>query len=162
MSCGGAGSFFRGKLIALNKPDGGIRPIAIGYYWRRLAAKCANKYALVQLEGYFAPLQLGAGVSGGCEAAIHAVRRFLDGMSSEWALVKIDFSNAFNCISRKVLLEAVSIHLPELYKFCHLSYSSHTSLAFGEFLISSEVGVQQGDPLGPLCFALSCSRSWSR
>ena len=33
---------FGGRLIALNKKGGGIRPIAIGYYWRRLAAKCVN------------------------------------------------------------------------------------------------------------------------
>ena len=88
-------------------------------------------------------------MSGGCESAIQAVRRLLDDMPREWALVKIDFGNAFSCISRKVLFEAVSTHLPELYKFCHLSYSSHTSLAFGEFLISSEVGVQQDDLLRP-------------
>ena len=32
--------------------------------------------------------------------------------------------------------------------------AKHSSLLFGEFLISSEVGVQQGDPLGPLLFCL--------
>jgi hypothetical protein len=32
---------FGGKLLALKKKSGGIRPIAISYTWRRLAAKCA-------------------------------------------------------------------------------------------------------------------------
>ena len=36
---------FGGNLLALAKPSGGIRPIAVGYVWRRLAAKCANSYA---------------------------------------------------------------------------------------------------------------------
>ena len=30
-----------GRLIALSKKDGGIRPITVGYTLRRLAAKCA-------------------------------------------------------------------------------------------------------------------------
>ena len=34
---------FGGKLIALRKKDGGIRPIAIGCYWRRRTSKVANK-----------------------------------------------------------------------------------------------------------------------
>ena len=33
---------FGGNLIALLKKTGGIRPKAVGYTWRRLAAKCAN------------------------------------------------------------------------------------------------------------------------
>ena len=60
-------------------------------------------------------------------------------------------STAFQ--ERFCLRQCLSI-CPNFTKFCHLSYSSHTSLAFGEFLISSEVGVQQGDPLGPLLFCL--------
>ena len=135
-----------------------IRPIAIGYFWRRLAAKCANKHAINRLQDYFSPLQLGVGVPGGCEAAFHSVRRFLDGMPIDWGLVKIDFCNAFNSISAKVMLEAVGLHLPKLYRFCHMSYVMHSSLLFGEFLISSEVGVQQGDPLGPFCFVWSYSQ----
>ena len=34
---------FGGTLIALSKKTGGLRPIVIGYVWRRLTAKCANK-----------------------------------------------------------------------------------------------------------------------
>jgi hypothetical protein len=65
---------FGGRLIALQKKSGGIRPIAIGYTWRRLAAKCANKHALTQLAGSLAPAQLGVGTPGGCEATQAAAR----------------------------------------------------------------------------------------
>jgi len=51
--------FFGGRLIALQKKSGGIRPIAIGYTLRRLAAKCVNKFALTVLKGSFTPAQLG-------------------------------------------------------------------------------------------------------
>ena len=33
---------FGGNLIPLEKKSGGIRPIAVGYTLRRIAAKCAN------------------------------------------------------------------------------------------------------------------------
>jgi len=32
--------FFGGRLLALNKKNGGFRPIAIGFTLRRLASKC--------------------------------------------------------------------------------------------------------------------------
>ena len=50
---------FGGQLIALEKKSGGIRPTAIGYTWRRMAAKCANSYATASLRSYFQPIQLG-------------------------------------------------------------------------------------------------------
>jgi len=68
---------FGGNLIALEKKSGGIRPIAVGYTLRRIAAKCANSYATSQLTDYFNPIQMGVGVPGGCEAAIHATRRYI-------------------------------------------------------------------------------------
>ena len=46
---------FGGNLTALVKKSGGIRPIAVGYTWRRIAAKCANSYAMSRLGDYFAP-----------------------------------------------------------------------------------------------------------
>src|SRR6218665_161180 len=91
---------FGGNMIALNKNTGGLRPIAVGYVWRRLAAKCANRYAVARLSSHFASLQLGIGVPGGCEAAVHAARRFVKGMRRNQVLVKLDFTNAFNTLKR--------------------------------------------------------------
>jgi len=145
---------FGGRLMALNKKDGGIRPIAIGYYWRRLVAKCANKATAQKLEAYFSPTQVGVGTKGGCEAAVHAARRFLDEMPSQSVLVKLDFSNAFNSVHREEILRRVALVAPELYKFVCLSYAAPSILSFGAFEILSGEGAQQGDPLGPLLFCL--------
>src|ERR1700761_1779581 len=96
--------FFGARLIALEKKSGGFRPIAIGYTFSRLIAKCANTYAQKKLDNYFCPIELGVAVSGGCEAAVHASRRFLEGMAVDDVLVKLDFSNAFNTESLEGIL----------------------------------------------------------
>ena len=146
---------FGGRMFALQKKSGGVRPIAIGYTLRRLAAKCANTYALSMLEDRLLPVQVGVGVRGGCEGAVHATRRFLTNMTDDRVLVKLDFRNAFNSIRRDVMLKTVAAELPGLFKFCLLSYGQPSTLKFGGNLIQSEEGVQQGDPLGPLLFCLT-------
>src|SRR6218665_1841667 len=133
---------FGGNMIALNKDKGGLRPIAVGYIWRRLAAKCANRYAVARLTAHFAPLQLGIGVPGGGEAAVHATKRFIGSMRPDQVLVKLDFANAFNTLRRDVLLEAVHDSIPELYPFVHQAYSAPLVLKFGHLLLS-QMGPQQ-------------------
>ena len=112
------------------KKSGGIRQIAVGYTWRRLAAKCANSYAMSRLGDFFAPIQLGVGVSGGCESAEHPTRRFMESMPNEFVIAKLDFTNAFNNLRRDALLEAVYKTVLDIYKFCHLSYSQPTKLRY--------------------------------
>src|SRR5664279_749776 len=97
-----------------------------------------------------APTQLGFGVKQGTEAAAHAARRFLQQLQQGQAVLKLDFVNAFNTISRDEMLRVVSDELPELFHFNMYSSASH--LCFGDFVISSEEGVQQGYPLRPLLF----------
>ena len=60
--------FFGGRLLALLKKDGGLRPIAVGLSMRRLAAKVVNKAATEKLAPLLAPIQLGVGVNGGMES----------------------------------------------------------------------------------------------
>lgn len=146
---------FGANLTALEKKSGGIRPIAVGYVWRRLAAKCAAFAASSKLHSYFQPRQLGVGTRGGCEAAVHACRRFMDSMPDDHVLAKLDFSNAFNSIHRDSMLQSVLLHVPEIYPLCWLSYRHDSVLKFRNFEILSQEGVQQGDPLGPLLFSLS-------
>jgi Reverse transcriptase (RNA-dependent DNA polymerase) len=134
---------------------GGIRPIAIGYTWRRLAAKCANRYAITIMGSSLVPSQLGVGASSGCEAAVHATQRFLSTMPDDQILVKLNFSKAFNSISRDAVLAVIANILPDLYKFCPLAYHQNSVLQFGQHTIHSQEGVQQGDPLGPLLFCVA-------
>jgi hypothetical protein len=88
--------FFGGRLIALQKKSGAIRPIAIGYTWRLLAAKCVNKYVTAALAGSLVYVKLGVGISGGCEATVHYTRRFLASMPDDHVIVKLDLPTPSN------------------------------------------------------------------
>ena len=148
-------ALFGGALTALQKNCGGVRPIAVGYTWRRLAGKVACRLLSLRASTLLAPRQLGFGVPGGAEAAVHATRRYLQNLPPGHVILKIDFSNAFNSVRRDVILEAVKQHLPELLPYASSCYAAPSSLKFGEHSLSSETGAQQGDPLGPLYFCLA-------
>jgi hypothetical protein len=105
-----------------------------------------------------APAQLGFGVQQGAEAAAHAARAFLANMSEGEALLKIDFSNAFNTVSRDVMLAVIHDELPELFAFIDSCYSEQSFLRFGQYTLLSDEGPQQGDPLGPLLFCAAAMR----
>src|SRR6218665_1018043 len=105
---------FGGMLIALRKKTGGLRPIVIGYYWRRLTSKSANAYAAPRAAINLSPRQVGIGVPGGGEATVHAARRFVGSMSADCVLAKLDFKNAFNSLHRDRMLAAQDKMFPEL------------------------------------------------
>ena len=114
---------YGGRLLALKKKDGELRPIAIGYTIRRLAAKCANKYVTEKLAAQLAPIQLGIGIPGGAEAAVHALRRYAEDLPNDHIIVKLDFTNAFNTLRRDEMLEAIWREVPEIYNFAHATYN---------------------------------------
>jgi len=140
------------SLCALLKKGGGVRPIAVGSTLRRLVAKAACRSVQEVMVGKLAPIQLGFGVRQGAEAAAHAARSFLANLSNGEALLKIDFTNAFNTLSRDVMLEVIREELPQLYPFIDSCYSGQSFLRFGQYTLLSAEGPQQGDPLGPMLF----------
>ena len=68
--------FFGASLVALRKKAGGVRPIAVGCTLRRLVAKVASGMVRDLMAHLLSPRQLGYGVRGGAEAAVHATRVF--------------------------------------------------------------------------------------
>ena len=53
------------------------------------------------------------------------------------------------------MLASVEQLAPSIFPFIHSVYSAPSSLFWGDRVIHSCEGVQQGDPLGPLLFCLS-------
>ena len=102
------GILYRGRLIAFQKRDGGIRLIAVGYTLRRLAVKCGNTFVIKRRSEELKPIQVGVGVSGGAEAAVHAARRLLSNLSDNNVVVKLDFTNDFNSVRRETILVKVA------------------------------------------------------
>ena len=98
----------------------------------------------------------------GAEAAVHAARLYLRNLHPNNALLKLDFRNAFNSIRRDKMLEALRRLAPCLISFVYFAYSSPSSLFWGDKIIKSSEGVQQGDPLGPLLFCLTIHRLCSQ
>ena len=87
-------SFFGAKLCALSKKDGGLRPIAIGSVYRRLASRMAAHHLASVVGPELRPVQMGVGTPLGCEAAVHATREFLTANTSASAtVVKVDMDN---------------------------------------------------------------------
>ena len=68
------------------------------------------------------PRQVGVGVTGGAEAAIHTTRRFLDNFPPGHEIIKLDFANAFNTLRRDFLLDTVARNIPQLYRFTLATY----------------------------------------
>src|SRR6218665_2703648 len=75
-------------------------------------------------------------------------------MDTDSIFVKLDISNAFNSLCRVRMMSAVNSLIPEIAPYCHLAYAEKSQLQYRSFTIQSEVGPQQGDPLGPLLFCL--------
>ena len=144
-------------LLASRKKSGGHRPIAVGEVLRRLTSKCLASASRHSAISTLTPLQLGVGVRGGCEAIIHATSHLVSSPSSSnqrWCLF-LDFSNAFNCISRESMFVEIRRRIPSLAAWMESCYSCQPFLHLGEHSLLSCCGVQQGDPLGPLGFALT-------
>ena len=150
--------FFGANLFALQKKNGGVRPIAVGCTLRRLVAKVAGSLVVGEMAALLAPRQLGYGTKNGAEAAVHAMSVYLCSLNPEKVVLKLDFQNAFNSLRRDRMLEAVFGLAPILSHFVHSAYSSPSILFWGDKTIQSAEGVQQGDPLGPLLFCLSIHR----
>ena len=149
-------------LCALSKKDGGIRPIAVGCTLRRLVAKAACSAVRDRVAGQLAPLQLGFGMKQGAEAAAHATRCYINNLSPGEAFLKIDFTNAFNAISRDEVFSSSEEYTPELLPFINVCYGQPSFLLYGESVILSEQGLQQGDPLGPMFYCTSTQKLIAR
>ena len=104
------------------------------------------------------PTQLGVAVEGACETKAMAIQQWVGeyGSLAEYSILQVDLANAFNSLDRHHMLHQVALRAPQLSAWASFCYRSHSHLFLQNgHPLSSQQGVQQGDPLGPLFFSLA-------
>ncbi|KAL0228364.1 hypothetical protein RCL1_004507 [Eukaryota sp. TZLM3-RCL] len=130
--------------IALRKPNGKIRPIAVGESLYRLLSSLAfNRVAE----------NLGSKQLMGLVAALTSDLFFKQ--NSNNCVFNLDFKNAFNSVLRGSIQSELQHKFPEVESFFHCFYSGTSDLVYDVHNLPSSSGVKQGDPLGPFLFCLS-------
>jgi hypothetical protein len=150
------------RVIACEKPSGGVRPTAMGEALVRIASLCAKKVC-PELTEPLAPLQLGIDVLGGAECGGHMLRA---GHAADpgCVTIQVDWANVFNMVRRQDMLPAVAQHAKPALAYVGWLYNGHTHLWLqsalaSEGLIMSQSGVCQGEPLAPALVALTVLRA---
>ena len=147
----------RARLIAIPKPDGGVRPVAMGDVFGKLAGIILFQRYENTLEPLFAPMQQGIMSKAGCERIVHTLHeKYLTGHS----ILSVDLKNAFNTPSRNDVAKHVFgiATLRPFQRYFAAEYSEQSQLLFygseGKLVdtVSSSSGVKQGSPLSTLYF----------
>jgi hypothetical protein len=143
------------RSILIEKGNGEYRPLGIGETWYRFLARMVSKLISIEVGIKLEPLQLGCGISGGCEIAGRLGQVILDS-NRDMCAIKLDIKNAFNSMPRKVMWKGIQEFSPDLSQWFMWAYGEESELRLsnGELVGTSATGCRQGDPLSPLCFAV--------
>ncbi|CAI5963912.1 unnamed protein product [Closterium sp. NIES-65] len=148
------------NLVGLSKPNGDVRPVAIGEVLPRILARALCISLRPTMASYFLPCnQLGAGTRAGVEILTHSFRSAL-ATHPDWCALQIDVANAFNSFHRHAMFEGLrESPFSGLIPFLRVFYGTPSDLYLraGPFVQSLESarGSRQGDPLGPFLFAFT-------
>ena len=101
----------------------------------------------------FSPLQHGVSTEGGTDLLLHHIQLLLE-TNSDWIVLKTGAKNAFNSVHCSHLLQHVMKSFPILTNHVMQMYSGSGPLIFLQnnvpVILSSQEGIHQGDPLGPV------------
>ncbi|KAL0216344.1 hypothetical protein P9112_008528 [Eukaryota sp. TZLM1-RC] len=142
------------RLVALTKPNGKVRPIAIGEAIYRLMSSVIFNRVSTKAKEYFFPFQYGIKTIDGASVAALTSDLFFNCHENS-CIFNLDFKNAFNSVKRDSIWKEIKSNFPELETFFYRFYGNSSDLIFNSFNLDSLSGVKQG-PFRSFLF-LSCN-----
>ena len=138
------------SLIACKKKDRWLRFIAVEDGLCHLTSKCISRGVHAEAVMVLGPVQVGVGVTVGCEANVHAVAHLQEDASiclDELWILLLDFSNAFNRVDHGSMFRNVRDHIQPTAAWRESCYDTQHFLSFGGHTIFSCCVVHQGASL---------------
>ena len=114
------------SLFPCKKKCDGLQPIAVGKVLCHFTSKCVSQAVQAEVSRVLPPLQLGVGVSVGCEAIVHSVSSVLVDstiLPADRIILLVDFSNAFNMVDRGVMFKEIGSRIPSIAAWMESCYS---------------------------------------
>ena len=148
------------RLVAVAKPDGGVRGIATGCTFRRLVARTLAKQFVKVFEAECSPFQYALSTRAGTDCVGHMLRAATDSDPS-MKILSVDGIGAYDHIFRSAMLGRL-LEMPgarELLPFVRLSYAQPSCYGWHDQegrrrTVTQAEGGEQGDPLMPLLFSI--------
>ena len=134
-------------------PSVTLRPLGLPEIFYRLVGRAAVRVEASSVGPTMEPVQLGVGIPFGCQIGAKGAQCAFDARKavSTW-----DGINAFNTEPRQDTFAGVAERAPRLLRYYTWGYGQPTPLLWrGQLVGWSGTGVKQGDPAGPLFYAVS-------
>lgn len=158
-------------LMPITKNGGsGIRPIAMGEVFVKLAAHYSMSLIEKELPSLFPRIQFGVKRAGGSESAAQLTRALTVHSCSihpDTIVLKTDIQNAFNSVSRAHVWKTLLSHpnTEPLWRMFHWSYATPSPLLVYSdrrlhTVLDSSEGLRQGDPFAAFGFSLDVQPMW--
>ena len=146
----------RCRIIALAKPNSGVRPAAMGDTIIKICGTILLQRHEAALKSLFQPIQRGILQKNACESIVHEL---LSEYEAGNTVLTIDFKNAYNTPHRTAIERALTQYpiFKHFMRIFYLEYGQPTELPFFannslHSVIESSSGVRQGSALSSLYF----------
>ena len=138
-----------------------MRPIAVGEVFYRIFMRTVLTQCGSSVRDGLLPTQFGVRTPGGVEPIIRMVEHAVAGDVPCAQITCLDFSNAYNTLSREAIASVVYDRYPQFARLARWAYRGPAPLIVdgiseGQYRaieLESREGVRQGDPLAPLLFS---------
>lgn len=144
-----------GRILALDKKDGGLRPLVLCSVFRRIALRGLLAACRDDFNTMVGPAQFALGKKSGDVTMVRLLEAAA-AVRNDQAVLSIDIKNAFGTMRRGWIEAALRRFAPRLVHLMHCLYSSpstHLWAADGRtYDITATTGVDQGCPFSMLAF----------
>lgn len=149
-----------GRMVALQKPHGGVRGLVIGDVLRRVVSRSMAQLFASQFHTACSPHQFALSTRAGTGAIVHALTTTTEHNHAS-TILSIDGIGAYDTISRASMLQGLC-NTPDANRclpFVRLWYSSDSEYVWHDangqhHSVTQAEGGEQGDPMMPALFSL--------